>query len=206
LLLTIDEIDRYVSNLEDQGRFKDSSVEKSDQKIETMKALINDLDKLMLKNLSDELNKRKLSESTVLNKDVDLNPNLVLKRLQEVLRIKKVLEEETAHEKELNEIHNDHIEKIKGHNEELEEKLKEMEELRGIASKALTNVDELSNKNKYLFENKDNLESIVKDTQDKLEKQKNIYDKLLITHFITKFELDRQFVKQHGDTNKYHAL
>ena len=81
-----------------------------------------------------------------------------------------------------------------------------MEELRGIASKALTNVDELSNKNKYLFENKDNLESIVKDTQDKLEKQKNIYDKLLITHFITKFELDRQFVKQHGDTNKYHAL
>ena len=103
LLLTIDEIDRYVSNLEDQGRFKDSSVEKSDQKIETMKALINDLDKLMLKNLSDELNKRKLSESTVLNKDVDLNPNLVLKRLQEVLRIKKVLEEETAHEKELNE-------------------------------------------------------------------------------------------------------
>ena len=81
-----------------------------------------------------------------------------------------------------------------------------MENIRGFSSKALAKVDELTHENKTLAESKEKIESNLTDVQGQLVKQQTQYSKLIMTHFVTKFELDRQYMKQHGDTNRYHAL
>lgn len=67
-----------------------------------MNSVLADMDKILLKNLGDEQTQRSSTSSQIQSsQNIDVNPNLVSKRLQEVVRIKKTLEEEISHEKEL---------------------------------------------------------------------------------------------------------
>jgi len=78
----------------------------------------------------------------------------------------------------------------------------EMAELKPFAAKCLKDYDDLVYNNKNISIEREGMKDELKaalDTIDKMEYQKK---KLLITHAITSFELDRLYVKLYGDTNK----
>jgi hypothetical protein len=89
---------------------------------------------------------------------------------------------------------------------ELEKLRKEIKELSQEAQLILRERDDFNYQNKVLTDEKAALLVDFKLTMDTLDKLQHSYNKLLATHAITMFELDRRFMLEHGDNHKYNRV
>jgi hypothetical protein len=89
---------------------------------------------------------------------------------------------------------------------ELEKLRKENKEISQEAQYILRERDDFNYQNKVLKDEKAALLVDFKATMDTLDKLQHSYNKLLATHAVTMFELDRRFMLEHGDNHKYNRL
>ena len=96
--------------------------------------------------------------------------------------------------------------KIKTQRETLEKIGTEHSDLKNFCSDLLNKYDKSNYSHKVVKTELETVRSELHKKIDALDKARFDMKKVLVTHAVTMFELDRLYMKQHGDSNKYNRL